>query len=694
MTEKVRHDTQIAFITIMSPEGTRYTHTDPSLIGQTYLGTTEPALRGETFSEVFTGTLGPSIRAVAPVYASDGRIVGLVSAGITQQTLAENWYAQLPLILLVAATAALAAVVGMWLVRRRLMRQTGGLSPRDLRVMYEHHDAVLHSISEGLVVVEGDRAVLINDEARRLLAVTDAVPIEMRSLPAFLADGEALNGDGPEDPNVKDEVRVTKDRVLVVNRAPVAMGQRSAADVVTIRDRTELQGALGELDSMKVFAESLRSQAHEAANRLHTIVALVEMGRGDEAVRFATTELELSQRLVDRLTASVQEPALVALLLGKSAQAAERGIALTVTDDTHLGADELDRELGGVLTPTEMVTVVGNLVDNALDACDKDDPWVEVTVRQDDAALRIVVADSGSGMDAVDVRAGPPSRVLDQGGRRGRASGARPRTGRSGGPAARRAAHRRGDLRFRRGRDDRPRRGGKAPLVIRVLVVEDEPLIAEAHQAYLSRVGGYEVVAVVSTAREAVRQASSAIAADRPIDLVLLDIGLPDHSGIELASTLSGMRPTPDIIAITSERDLAVVRAAVAHGVLIYLLKPFTFGAFRDKLERYQRYRDALGAGGDAVSQRDVDAAMAELRAVETRGAAPKGVAPETTDEIARLVRDATEGMTASEVAGSIGVSRVTAWRYLERLADDNVVTRTSDYGRAGRPQVRYRWRR
>jgi sensor histidine kinase regulating citrate/malate metabolism len=391
VTEKVRHDTQIAFITIMSPEGTRFTHTDPSLIGQTYLGTTEPALRGETFTEVFTGTLGPSIRAVAPVYASDGRIVGLVSAGITQQTLAENWYAQLPWILLVAATAVLAAIVGMWLVRRRLLRQTGGLSPRDLRVMYEHHDAVLHSITEGLVVVENDRAVLINDEARRLLDVDDEVPIDMGALPRFLGTGSAV-----EEPAVKDEVRVTKDRVLVVNRAPVSMGPRTSADVVTIRDRTELQGALGELDSMKVFAESLRSQAHEAANRLHTIVALVEMGRGDEAVRFATTELELSQRLVDRLTAAVHEPALVALLLGKSAQAAERGITLTVTDDTHLGPDEL----GGVLTPNEMVTVLGNLVDNALDACDKDDPWVEVTVRQEDAALRIVVADSGPGMDA------------------------------------------------------------------------------------------------------------------------------------------------------------------------------------------------------------------------------------------------------------------------------------------------------
>ncbi|MFI5073664.1 MAG: sensor histidine kinase [Actinomycetales bacterium] len=320
-----------------------------------------------------------------------------------------------PLILLVAATTVVAAVVGMWLVRRRLLRQTGGLSPRELRVMYEHHDAVLHSISEGLVVVENERAVLINDEARRLLDVSDDVPIDMRSLPAFLADGDGRSTDESADrsagrsaePSVKDEVRLTKDRVLVVNRAPVAVGQRMAADVVTIRDRTELQGALGELDSMKVFAESLRSQAHESANRLHTIVALVEMGRGDEAVRFATTQLELSQRLVDRLTAAVQEPALVALLLGKSAQAAERAISLTVTDDTHfdttldttVGAEERDRDAGAVLTPTEMITVVGNLVDNAFDACDKDDPWVEVTVQQDDAALRIVVADSGPGMD-------------------------------------------------------------------------------------------------------------------------------------------------------------------------------------------------------------------------------------------------------------------------------------------------------
>ena len=150
---------------------------------------------------------------------------------------------------------------------------------------------------------------------------------------------------------------------------------------MTIRDRTELQGALGELSSLQLLTDSLRSQAHEAANKLHTVITMVEMGRADDAVKFATDELELSQRLVDRLSTDVGEPALVALLLGKTAQADERGIELSVTEDTHLPSNADDVPLSG----QEMVTVLGNLIDNAMDACDRDDPWVEVTVTQDEA---------------------------------------------------------------------------------------------------------------------------------------------------------------------------------------------------------------------------------------------------------------------------------------------------------------------
>lgn len=226
-----------------------------------------------------------------------------------------------------------------------------------------------------------------------------------------------------------------------------------------------------------------------------------------------------------------------------------------------------------------------------------------------------------------------------------------------------------------------------------VLIVEDDPLIAAAHETYVARLEGFSVAAVAHTARDAMTVATEAAATDAPITLVLLDLGLPDASGIALASALAGLRPAPDIIAITSERDLEMVRAAVARGALAYLLKPFTFAAFRDRLERYRRYRSALPAGVEAASQTEVDRALAELRVGSDRSASPKGVLPKTNDDIARLIRDQPDGATADEVAARLGVSRVTAWRYLERLADDGVVTRRSDYGKAGRPKTRYQWR-
>ncbi|MCV7283024.1 sensor histidine kinase [Mycolicibacterium flavescens] len=384
VTEAVRRQTDIAFITIMAPDRTRFTHTDPEQIGAKYIGTVEPALRGETFSETYTGTLGPSIRAVAPVRDDAGRIVGLVSAGILQTSLADRWRSQVPVIVTVTVAALAISLAGVWLIRRRLLRQTHGLRPDELRVMYEHHDAILHSVSEGLLVLDRSGVALVNDEARRLLALPPG-PVDRADLPDFLRSA---------DPGVRDEVHVTADRVLVVNRSQVATAVPDS-EVVTIRDRTELQGALGELNSLKVLTDTLRSQAHEAANKLHTVVTMVEMGRQEEAVRFATDELELTQRLVDRLSAAVGEPALVALLLGKTAQADERGIELTVTEDTRLPSDS-DRV---PLTGSEMVTVLGNLIDNAMDACDRDDPWVEVTVQMVDGTLILRVADSGPGMD-------------------------------------------------------------------------------------------------------------------------------------------------------------------------------------------------------------------------------------------------------------------------------------------------------
>ncbi|MCM6775729.1 response regulator [Nocardia sp. CDC159] len=230
--------------------------------------------------------------------------------------------------------------------------------------------------------------------------------------------------------------------------------------------------------------------------------------------------------------------------------------------------------------------------------------------------------------------------------------------------------------------------------MIRVLIVEDEPRIAAAHRSYVERVEGFTPVAVAHTGRDALREAGQATAAGAPIELVLMDIGLPDMSGLEVTAALARLRPRPDVIAITSARDLDMVRAAVAHGVALYLLKPFTFAAFRDKLERYREFRTALTVGASAVTQHDIDRAFGALRTADPKATAPKGIAPQTLEEVSRAVRTAADGLSATETGRAVGVSRVTAWRYLERLADDGVVDRRTDYGRTGRPQVRYVWRK
>jgi sensor histidine kinase regulating citrate/malate metabolism len=176
--------------------------------------------------------------------------------------------------------------------------------------------------------------------------------------------------------------------------------------VVTLRDHTDLQALTGELDSVRGFAEALRSQAHEASNRLHTVVSLIELGRADDAVDFATAELQLAQALTDQVVAAVGEPVLAALLLGKAAEASERGVELTVTEDSSIDDGVLPAELAA----RDLVTVLGNLIDNAIDAAidgsagNGTRPRVEVTARVDGGELLLRVADSGQGVDPATIR--------------------------------------------------------------------------------------------------------------------------------------------------------------------------------------------------------------------------------------------------------------------------------------------------
>ena len=220
--------------------------------------------------------------------------------------------------------------------------------------------------------------------------------------------------------------------------------------------------------------------------------------------------------------------------------------------------------------------------------------------------------------------------------------------------------------------------------MIQTLIVEDDALVAEVHSSYIERVDGFAVAGVAHRAAEALE-----MLAGRPVDLVLLDFYLPDAQGLDLLRLVRAKTSKPvDVIAITAARDPDSIRRAIAGGVVQYLVKPFTFATFADKLERYARYRADVARVGEA-DQATVDAMLGTLRG-SMAAELPKGLNATTLEHVRSVLADSDAPLTASEVAGRAGVSRVTARRYLEHLAVEGDVELSMRYGGTGRPEHLY----
>ncbi|TDN88604.1 histidine kinase/DNA gyrase B/HSP90-like ATPase [Microbacterium sp. BK668] len=282
--ERLMSETGVDFITIMTPDGIRVTHRDPAEIGRHYLGTIPAS--PETLTEEFSGTLGPSVRTIAPVEVG-GRVVGWASVGVTVQSLSSAFFPRLPFAIVIALAVVAAGFLGALAAGRITKRVTG-------------------------------------------------------DLPAG-----------------------------------------------SVRD------AVSSYESVRTLGEALRAQTHEHGNRMHTAVALLELGRTEEAIEILTETSRQSQTLVDQVTARRDgDPTVGALLLGKASQARERGVDWIVDIDPAAPRS--------TLAPVDAVSVVGNLLDNALDAAASgDEPrWVRVELAPADGGLRISVADSGRGIPA------------------------------------------------------------------------------------------------------------------------------------------------------------------------------------------------------------------------------------------------------------------------------------------------------
>ncbi|MFG3097540.1 SpoIIE family protein phosphatase [Streptomyces sp. NPDC048202] len=294
--EAARKATKVDFIVVMNTEGIRYTHPDRDRIGKKFVGTIAPALRGETVVEELTGTIGPLVQVVVPVRDSGGKVVGLVSAGITTAHVGGAADQQVPLLLAAAAAALALATAGTALVSRRLLRQTHGLGPYEMTRMYEHHDAVLHAVREGVLIVgDGGKLLLANDEAHRLLDLPEDA--EMRSVLDLGLDDETA-GLLASGRVATDEVHLVKDRLLAINQRPTDLDGGPPGSVTTLRDSTELRALSGRAEV-----------ARERLNMLYD--AGVGIGTSLDVSRTAEELAELAvPRFADFVTVDLFDPVL------------------------------------------------------------------------------------------------------------------------------------------------------------------------------------------------------------------------------------------------------------------------------------------------------------------------------------------------------------------------------------------------
>ncbi|ADG77979.1 sensor histidine kinase [Tsukamurella paurometabola] len=385
--QTVTDRTGVLFVVIADDAGYRIAHPDPAELGKPLSTDPSIALAGGVEVTEQRGTLGDSVRAKAPVYGPDGAVVGLVSVGVPMGTVADAARRALLLLIGLAALALVVGIIGSGLLARRWRRLTLGLEPEEMAELIREQDAVLHSGSEGVIAIDADGvARVINERARELLGVTaePGTPLAGLGLTTRVA-GVVAN------PTERPVAAAVNERVVLVASRRVHREGRDLGTVLTAVDRTDIEALTRELDSVQAMSAALRAQRHESANRVHVVAGLLRDGRTDEALAYLD---EVAGRAgvtpvsgLDRL----DEPHLKAFVAAKAARAHERGVALRVGADTALV---------GVLThPVDTTTLVGNLIDNAIDAAaDAGEPReVELDVLRDGVDLAIVVSDSGPG---------------------------------------------------------------------------------------------------------------------------------------------------------------------------------------------------------------------------------------------------------------------------------------------------------
>jgi two-component system, CitB family, sensor kinase len=391
IASEVQKRTDVLFVVITNDMGIRLAHPDRDALGKPVSTDPTEALAGRETVEAQSGTLGPSVRAKVPILRPDSQeVVGEVSVGISTSAVHKQLWTDVRTAAVLVGLALLIGVVGSFLLARRWRALTLGLQPAELAEMVRGQDAVLHGIGEGVLAADTSwKTTFVNDEACHLLEIDDerGRPIEEIGLTPRVLDVFRA-----ADP--KPTIATVGDRIVVVSARKVAREERDLGTVLVVRDRTDVESLTRQLDAVQLMSTALRAQRHEFANRLHLLNGLLHSGHVEEAEQYLE-ELLGSGPLGSALPGmdAIRDAFLQAFLAAKASAAREAGVTLRIGENTWVS--------GRLALPVDVTTVLGNLIDNAIDAARTgaaETKIVEVELLQDGSTLHITVADTGDGV--------------------------------------------------------------------------------------------------------------------------------------------------------------------------------------------------------------------------------------------------------------------------------------------------------
>jgi len=397
IAERIRKQVGAEFIVVGNRSEIRYSHPNPERLGQQMVGgDNERVFKGEAVISESTGTLGPSLRGKAPIFNSDGKVIGVVSVGYLQTDIEKEVSGVRRKIFIITFILLVGGLLSALLISLNIKRAMFGLEPKEIAWMYQEKHAILESIHEGIIAIDtAGRMTVVNDTAHKILQVPNEILLRGKRIDDFLENTQLLEVVRTGQAEYDREWMILGDMYLA-NRIPIFNKKKEVIGaVVSFRNKSELTDLLQELSHIKAYAEGLRAQTHEYSNRLYTLLGLIQLGSYKEAIDFISKEVDFAQGFIEFLMKEIPDPVIAGFILGKVSLASELKINFTIDRESSF------RDIPPGISRDSLVTIIGNIINNAFEAVrenEKEEKIVTLFLTDLGKELIIEVEDNGKGI--------------------------------------------------------------------------------------------------------------------------------------------------------------------------------------------------------------------------------------------------------------------------------------------------------